>query len=96
MVKKTKKKTELFDVVALGEYVVIKKAEAEDISAGGIILEGVQQEIYEGTVVSVGKEVKEISVGDLVLLPPMAGREVDIRGNKLFVMTQQEVMVKLV
>ena len=90
-----KKKVEEFKIESLGEYLVVRKAEAETISAGGIVLEGVSQEIFEGTVVSVGKDVEELSVGDVVLLPPMAGRTVNIRGNEVVVMTQKEVMVKL-
>tara|TARA_R110002020_G_scaffold80048_4_gene200018 strand:+ start:1957 stop:2256 length:300 start_codon:yes stop_codon:yes gene_type:complete len=89
------KKVEKFDIEALGEYVVVKKAEAESISAGGIVLEGVSQDIHEATVHSVGSEVNLVSVGDVVLLPPMAGRPVDIRGNEVVVLTQKEIMVKI-
>ena len=92
---KNKKKENKTEIQTLGEYVIINKAPPEDISAGGIILEGVYQEIHEGTVKSVGKDVTEIEVGDTVLLPPMAGRVVNIRGYEAHILTQSEVMVKI-
>jgi len=71
----------------LGDRVLVKPAEAKDITKGGIIIpDSAKEKPMEGKVVAIGKkrddDGKEIpfdvEVGDLVLLPKYGGTEVKI------------------
>jgi len=71
----------------LGDRVLVKPAEAKDITKGGIIIpDSAKEKPMEGTVVAIGKKRDDdgneipfdVEVDDLVLLPKYGGTEVKI------------------
>lgn len=84
----------------LGERVVLKKAEAEEKTASGIILTGAAKEqpqfaevIAVGSGVTDGKEIKmELSVGDKVIYNKYAGTEVKLQDEEYIVIKQEDVV----
>lgn len=84
----------------LGDRVVLKKAEAEEKTASGIILTGAAKEqpqfaevIAVGSGVTDGKEIKmELSVGDKVIYNKYAGTEVKLQDEEYIVIKQEDVV----
>ena len=85
----------------LADRVVIKKVEAEEKTASGIILPGsakeqpqVAQVIEVGPGGSVdGNEVKmEVEVGDKVIYSKYAGNEVKIDGEEYIILRQSDIL----
>ncbi len=85
----------------LADRIVVKPAEAEEKTAGGIILpDTVKEKPVEGTVVAAGpgkvaddgKAVKmEVKVGDKVLYGKYSGTEVTINGEEYLIMRESDV-----
>lgn len=85
----------------LADRVVIKKVEAEEKTASGIVLPGAAKEqpqmaevveVGPGGVVE-GKEiVMELKVGDRVIFQKYAGTEVKIEGQELTILRQSEIL----
>ena len=82
----------------LGDRVVIKRIEVEEVTRGGIVLAGTAKEKpQEAEVVAVGpggisngKEVKmEVKVGDRVLFSKFAGTEVKVDGQEYIILKQE-------
>ncbi|MPM13308.1 10 kDa chaperonin [bioreactor metagenome] len=85
----------------LADRVVIKKLEAEEKTASGIVLPGAAKEqpqmaevveVGPGGVVD-GKEiVMELKVGDKVIFQKYAGTEVKIEGKEYTILRQNEIL----
>lgn len=85
----------------LADRVVIKMAEAEETTKGGIILTASAQEkpqiaevvaVGPGGVVD-GKEIKMyVNVGDKVLLAKYAGTEVKVEDQKYTILKQSDIL----
>ena len=85
----------------LADRVVIKKVEAEEKTASGIILPGSAKEqpqmaevieVGPGGVVD-GNEVKmEVEVGDKVIYSKYAGNEVKIDGEEYIILRQSDIL----
>lgn len=81
----------------LGDRVVVKVVPRIEKTSGGILMPGVLQESLhkgpiEATVVSVGPDVKEVSAGEVVMIPKAGGTEVvDEDGEKIIVISETEV-----
>lgn len=85
----------------LADRVVVKPAEAEEKTAGGIILpDTVKEKPVEGTVVAAGPGkvaddgtvVKmEVKVGDKVLYGKYSGTEVTISGVEYLIMRESDI-----
>jgi len=86
----------------LGDKVVVRRLEAEEITAGGIVLpEQARERPKQGRVLSVGDGrllpdgtrvdlgVKE---GDRVLFNSYAGAEVKVRDEELLIMREDEIL----
>ena len=92
------------NLVPLGDRIVVKVAEAENRSLGGIIIPDTAKERPRcGKVIAVGpgkllddgsRLLMEVTEGDEVWFNTYAGSEFEIDGEKLLVMTHQEVMCK--
>ncbi|MCA2005477.1 MAG: co-chaperone GroES [Ignavibacterium sp.] len=90
-----------FKIRPLADRVVIKPAEAEEKTAGGIILpDTAKEKPIEGTVVAVGpgktsddgKLIKpEVKVGDRVLYGKYSGTEVTIDGEEYLIMRESDI-----
>lgn len=84
----------------LGDRVVLKKAEAEEKTASGIILTGAAKEkpqfaevVAVGSGVVDGKEIKmELSIGDKVIYNKFAGTEVKLMDEEFIVIKQEDVV----
>jgi len=93
-VKEKKKKT--IKVEALGNRVLLKRDNPEEITEGGIILSsGAQEEPIEAEIFGVGPDCLSLKKGDKVLVPPHAGTYVVLRGNGFVIMPEEEVMVRI-
>jgi len=89
-------------VVPLGDKVVIKRLEADEKSAGGILLPDVSRERpFQGRVLSVGdgrllpdgtRAKHQVSEGDRVLFNRYAGTEVEVSGEELLIMAEEEIL----
>lgn len=85
----------------LSDRVVIKMVEAEETTAGGIILAGSAKEkpqiaevlaVGPGGVVD-GKEViMQVKVGDKVITSKYSGTEVKIDGEELIIVRQNDIL----
>ena len=85
----------------LADRVVIKKVEAEEKTASGIVLPGAAKEqpqiaevveVGPGGIVE-GKEIKmELTVGDKVIFQKYSGTEVKIEGQEYTILRQSDVL----
>lgn len=89
----------------LADRVVIKMLEAEETTKSGIILSAKSQEKPQvAEVVAVGpggiidgKEIKiEVAVGDRVLTSKYAGTEVKVDGEEYTILSQSDILAKVV
>jgi len=92
-------------VVPLGEKVVVKRLEAEEVTAGGILLpDAAKEKPKQGRVLSVGdgqllpngtRAKHSVSEGDRVLFSSYAGTEVEVDGEELLIMSGDEILAIL-
>ncbi|CCL09789.1 TPA: co-chaperone GroES [Clostridioides difficile] len=85
----------------LADRVVIKKVEAEEKTASGIVLPGAAKEqpqiaevveVGPGGIVE-GKEIKmELTIGDKVIFQKYSGTEVKIEGQEYTILRQSDVL----
>ena len=89
-------------VVPLNDKVLIKRLEAEDKTAGGIILpDSAKEKPRQGKILAVGAGKRlddgklapfQVKVGDTVLFTSYAGTEVKIDGDELMLMTEDDIL----
>ncbi|MDG1875506.1 MAG: co-chaperone GroES [Mariniblastus sp.] len=89
----------------LGDKVVVKRTEADEVTAGGIVLPGAAREKpQEGKVLSVGngqllengsRGELQVSEGDRVLFSSYAGSEIELDGNTLLIMNESDILAVL-
>lgn len=92
-------------VIPLGDKVVVKRLEAEQTTAGGIVLpDGAQAKSQQGKVLSVGdgralangsRMAHQVSEGDRVLFDRYAGSELTVDGQQLLIMAESEIIAVL-
>jgi chaperonin GroES len=93
------------NVVPIGENVIVKRTEAERKTAGGIVLpEAAQKKPDQGRVLSVGdgrllkdgtRATSQVREGDRVLFSAWSGTEVEVDGDKLLIMPEQDILAVL-
>ena len=85
----------------LADRVVIKMVEAEETTAGGIILAGSAKEkpqvaevlaVGPGGVVDGKEVVMQVKVGDKVITSKYSGTEVKIDGEELIIVRQGDIL----
>jgi len=89
-------------VVPLGEKVVVKRLEAEEVTTGGIVLpDTAKEKPKQGRVLSVGdgrllgdgtRAPNQLSEGDRVVFAGYAGTEVVVDGEELLIMSEEEIL----
>ena len=89
-------------VIPLGEKVVVKRLEAEEVTAGGIVLpDTAKEKPHQGRVLSVGdgrmlddgsRAAHQVSEGDRVLFSSYSGTEVVVDGEELLIMGEDEIL----
>lgn len=86
----------------LGEKIVVKRTDAEEVTSGGIVLpDSAQEKPAEGKVLSVGegrmladgsRAKPQVSEGDRVLFSSYAGTEIDVDGQDLLIMSETDIL----
>jgi len=89
-------------VVPLNDKIVVERLEAEDKTAGGIILpDTAKEKPKQGKVIAVGegktlengkRAAFQVKVGDRVLFTSYAGNEVNVDGKEYLVMTEDDLL----
>ncbi len=89
-------------VVPLNDKIVVKRLEAEDKTAGGILLPDTAKEkprqgkvvaLGEGKLLDNGKRADfQVREGDRVLFTSYAGNEVTVDGQELLIMTEEDIL----
>ena len=92
-------------VEPIGDKVVIKRLEAEEKTAGGIVLpDSAREKPREGRVLSVGdgrlmsdgtRAAHQVSEGDRVLFTSYAGTEIAVDGEELLIMNEDDILAVL-
>ncbi len=92
-------------LVPLGEKVVVRRVDADGVTAGGIVLPDMaRQKPEQGRVLSVGdgrllpdgsRAQPQVVEGDRVLFTRYAGSEVVIDGEELLILDEGEILAVL-
>lgn len=88
------------NVKPLADRVIIQPTAAEEVTASGIIIpDSAKEKPLKGKVLAVGNGTKDeemvLKPGDVVLYGKYAGSEVQIDGEKVLIMRQNEVFAVL-
>lgn len=77
----------------IGKRVVIKRLEAEEKTASGIVLPTQAKEKPQmAEVLAVSKEVDEISVGDTVVFKKYVGTEIKVDGQEVMICEVADIL----
>ena len=86
----------------LGDKIVVKRTEAEETTAGGIVLpDTAREKPQEGKVLSVGpgrilengtRGKLQVNEGDRVLFTSYAGTEIEVDGGPLLIMSESDIL----
>jgi chaperonin GroES len=89
-------------VVPLNDKIVVKRLEAEDKTAGGIVLpdsakekpkQGIVSAVGDGKLLENGKRAAlQVREGDRVLFTSYAGNEVTIDGKEYLIMSEEDIL----
>jgi chaperonin GroES len=89
-------------VLPLNDKIIVKRLEATDKTAGGILLpDTAKEKPKEGKVLSVGQGRRldngkrapfQVKEGDRVLFTSYAGTEINHDGQELLIMTEEDVL----
>jgi len=89
-------------LVPLNDKIVVERLEAEDKTAGGIILPDTAKEkpkqgkilaVGEGKTLENGKRAAfQVKIGDKVLFTSYAGSEVTVEGKEYLIMTEDDIL----
>jgi chaperonin GroES len=93
------------NIVPLNEKIVVKRLEAEEKTAGGIVLpdtakekpkQGKVQSLGDGKLLDNGKRAPfYVKEGDRVLFTSYAGNEVTVDGQEYLIMTEDDILAVL-
>lgn len=86
----------------LGQRVLLKRIEADTVSAGGIVLpDTAKEKPQEAQVVSLGTGGKDddgkaieftVKVGDKVLISKYGGTEVKVDGEEMLILSESDIL----
>jgi len=89
-------------IVPLNDKIVVKRLEAEEKTAGGIVLpDTAKEKPRQGRVLSLGDGKRlengqrapfQVKEGDRVLFASYAGNEVTVDGEELLIMTEDDIL----
>ena len=90
------------NLVPLNDKIVVQRLEAEEKTAGGIVLpDAAREKPKQGRVLSVGdgkllengkRAPFQVKEGDRVLFTSYAGNEVTIDGEEYLIMTEEDIL----
>ena len=103
--KKAAKKASAPKVRPLGTRVLIQRLEAEEVTAGGIVLpDTAKEKPQEGKIIAVGdgkllddgtRADFQVSLGDTVIFSSYAGTDIKIGGTEYMLMDESDVLAIL-
>lgn len=86
----------------LHDRVLVRRIEAEEKTAGGIIIpDAAKEKPSEGEVIAVGEGTRDeagnrialdVKVGDKILFGKYSGQTVKVKGDELLVMREEDIM----
>jgi chaperonin GroES len=77
----------------LADRIVAKPIEAEAKSASGILLpDSAKEKPQSAEVLAIGKDVKEVKVGDQILYAKYGPAEVKVEGEDLMLLKEEDVL----
>lgn len=84
----------------LADRVLVQPTAAEEVTASGIIIpDSAKEKPLRGTVIAVGDgtadEKMVLAEGDVVLYGKYTGTEIDVDGDKMLIMRQNEILAKI-
>lgn len=92
-------------IVPLGDKIVVKRTEADEVTAGGIVLpDSAKEKPQQGRILSVGegrllkdgsRAESQVSEGDRILFTSYAGTEITIGDVDLLIMSEDDVLAVL-
>ncbi|MCH7228153.1 co-chaperone GroES [Haloferula sp. A504] len=90
------------NIQPIGSRVLVKRLEAEDVSAGGIVLpDTAKEKPQEAEVVALGTGGKDdngntieftVKVGDKVLISKYGGTDVKIDGQDMLILSESDIL----
>ncbi len=85
------------NIKPLADRVLIEPSQAEEKTAGGIIIpDTAKEKPQKGTVVAIGNGKKDepmtVKIGDIVLYGKYAGTELTIEGNDYLIMNESDIV----
>ncbi len=90
------------NITPIGQRVLVKRLEAEEISAGGIVLpDSAQEKPQEAEVVSLGTGGKDedgntiefaVKAGDKVLISKYGGTDVKVNGADMLILSESDIL----
>ncbi|MDD4635117.1 MAG: co-chaperone GroES [Dehalococcoidales bacterium] len=90
----------------LGDRVLVKPIEAEEVTKGGIVLPAsAQEKPLEGKVLATGPGKRndkgepvamDVKTGDVILYSKYGGTEIKIDGEELIILTESNILAKRV
>ncbi|MCG2841031.1 co-chaperone GroES [Sandaracinobacter sp. RS1-74] len=92
----------MVDFTPLHDRVLVRRIEADEKTAGGIIIpDTAKEKPQEGEVIAVGKGAKDddgdrieldVKVGDKILFGKWSGTEVKLNGEDLIIMKESDIL----
>ena len=92
----------MVDFTPLHDRVLVRRIEAEEKTAGGIIIpDSAKEKPQEGEVIAVGKGARDedgdrveldVKVGDKILFGKWSGTEVKLDGKDLIIMKESDIL----
>jgi chaperonin GroES len=89
----------------LGDKVLVKRLEAEEMTAGGIVLpDSAREKPKRGQVLSVGegklldsgdRKALQVRKGDQVMFTSYAGTEIKVNGEEMIIMDESDILAVL-
>jgi chaperonin GroES len=90
----------------LDDRLVVQPNEAEDVTAGGIVLpDSAKEKPQRGTVVAVGpgklldsgeRGTLSVAVGDEVIYGKYSGMEIEVNGKEVKILRESDVLAKVI
>jgi chaperonin GroES len=90
----------------LDDRVVVEPSEAEEVTAGGIVLpDAAQEKPHRGKVVAVGegklldsgnRGEPSVTIGDTVIYGKYGGSEVEVNGTEYKILRESDILAKVV
>ena len=86
----------------LGNRVIVEPSEAEEVTAGGIVLpDTAKEKPQKGTILAAGPGERDddgdhipmdVKVGDVVLYAKYSGTEIKVDGKKLLILRESDIL----